>query len=99
MSRCHSLLGARHSVALMGSPSQPKTTPRGGRRPSTHSCLLVLLRGMLAGDLEEVLQDLVAVLRSNALGMELHGMDGQRPVTQAHDDVAGLGGDLGILGE
>src|SRR5260370_19494381 len=56
--------------------------------------LLVLRRRMLAGDLEEVLQDLVAVLGGDALGVELHAMDGQRLVAQAHDDVAGLGGDL-----
>src|SRR5258708_10395044 len=61
--------------------------------------LLVLLRRMLAGDLEEVLQDLVAVLGGDALGVELHAMDGQRLVAQAHDDVAGLGGDFEILWE
>src|SRR5256884_2820502 len=32
---------------------------------------------MLAGDFQEIIQDLVAVLRSDALGMELHAVDGQ----------------------
>src|SRR4029453_15103041 len=57
------------------------------RRPSlTSGGLLVLLAWMLARDLEKVLQDLVAVLGGDAFGMELHAVDGQRRVAQAHDD-------------
>src|SRR5215475_13192668 len=62
--------------------------------PRLSRLLPALLRGMFAGDLEEVLQDLVAVFRGDALGMELHAVDWQRLVTQAHDDVAGLGRDF-----
>src|SRR5262249_59073093 len=54
----------------------------------------LLLRRMFARDLEEVLQNLVAVLRGDALRMELHAMDRQALVAQPHDDLAGLGRDL-----
>ena len=55
---------------------------------------------MLAGDLQEVLQDLVAVLRRDALGMELHAVHGMRLVLQAHDQViGGLGRDGEPIGD
>src|SRR5262245_16090533 len=48
-----------------------------------------------AGDLEEILQDLVALLRSDAFGMELHAMHRQRAMLHRHDQpVIGLGGDM-----
>src|SRR5262245_61684658 len=48
-----------------------------------------------AGDLQEVLQDLVALLRRDALGVELHAVDRQRAVLHRHDQpVVGFGGDV-----
>src|SRR3954471_1598340 len=66
-------------------------------RPGRLGRFLLLLCRMLAGDLEEIVEDLVAVLRGDALGMELNAVDRQRLVAQAHDDVAGLGGDLELV--
>src|SRR6266480_3614301 len=74
-----------HCWAPTGIDSDAATEARKRRRLSIGICSqalrrLVLLRRMLAGDLQEILQNLVAVLRGDALGMELHAMDGQRPV-------------------
>src|SRR5215213_6180103 len=46
------------------------------------------------GQVEEILQDRVAVFRSDALGMKLHAVHGKRLVRCAHHQpVAGFGGD------
>src|SRR5579883_3186652 len=66
----------------------PARRAAGGRWLLCSGGLLLLLRRVLAGDLEEVLQDLVAVLRGDALGVELHAVDRQALVPQPHDDVA-----------
>src|SRR3954468_21136568 len=51
------------------------------------------LRSVLAG--EEILEQRVAVLREDGLGVELHALDGQRAVAHAHDlAVLGPCGDL-----
>src|SRR6187200_1784094 len=48
-----------------------------------------------AGNAEEVPEYLVALLRGNALGMELHAMDRQRAMLHGHDQpVIRLGGDV-----
>ena len=40
-------------------------------------------------------EEVVAALGQDRLGVELHALDGEVPVAQAHDDaVVGLGGDL-----
>ena len=52
-------------------------------------------RGENAGELEEVGEQRVALLGGDALGMELHAVDGMRLVLEPHDEaVRGLGGDL-----
>ena len=49
------------------------------------------------GDIEEILQHQVPVIGRNALGMELHAMDGQPAVGEAHDQaVGGLRGDTRV---
>src|SRR5581483_6708630 len=51
-----------------------------------------------AGKIEEIGQQLMAVLRRNALGMELHPMHGIALVLQSHDhSLSGLRRDLEIL--
>src|SRR5262245_20489492 len=48
-----------------------------------------------AGDPQKVLQNLVALLRRDALGMELHAMDRQRAMLHRHDHpVVGFRGDV-----
>src|SRR5688572_29914372 len=100
--------GGKGTTILMGLVGQVWASTPGATDAATSAShsrrftsggLLVLLAGMLARDLEEVLQDLVTVLGGDALGMELHAVDGQRLVAQAHDDLAGLGSDFEILRE
>src|SRR4051794_40659920 len=67
------------------------------------NCDIQRLASMLragAGNVEEVLQYLVALLRGDALGMELHAMDRQAAVLHRHDQpVGGLGGDVQAVGQ
>ena len=52
-----------------------------------------------AGLAEEVAQQVVPADGEDRLGVELHALDGQLPVAQAHHDaVVGLGGDLEAVG-
>ena len=52
------------------------------------------------GTLQEILQQLVSVLRQDGLRMELHALDGQARVPHAHDlAVVGPGGDFQHLGQ
>ena len=55
-------------------------------------------REALAGErLEPVAQEVVAVLREDRLGVELHALDGELAVGEAHDlALGGLGGDLEV---
>src|SRR3546814_15096467 len=46
------------------------------------------------GELQEVVQQRVALLRGDALRMELHAVDRQGPVLQAHDHAV-VGGQIG----
>src|SRR6478735_3592992 len=52
------------------------------------------------GKIEEVGEELMAVLRGDALGVKLHAMHGIALVPQAHDHAIGrLGGDLECIGK
>ena len=45
---------------------------------------------------QEVADHLVAALGEDALGVELHALDGEMAMTQAHDDCAAVPFDSGV---
>ena len=52
-----------------------------------------------AGECEEIGEQCVTVLRSDALGMELHAEDRVARVGEPHDEPFGLGSDLKAVGQ
>src|SRR4051794_14239006 len=55
--------------------------------PSCNAALDPVTRVPGGSDIEEILQDLVPVLRCDRLGVELHAVDGQAAMHHAHDHV------------
>src|SRR4051812_788181 len=68
----------------------PSMSPLARRRALAASLLVV----PVGGELEKILQDQMAVLRSDALGMELHAVHGKFGMRQAHHQtIVGFRGD------
>src|SRR4051812_43721879 len=86
------------SAALRGWPAWAKAKAAG----KSTAALVTFMAGLscrffgeVARDLQEIVEEGVAVLRSDALGMELHAMHGMGPVHYALDHaILGCRGDF-----